>query len=1572
MCLAGTVPAAPASPGNRLAYLHESDPFYPGLNSPKLTAPQWIGEPGVEAAVILAVDDMKDVAKYETYLRPILNRLKQIDGRAPVSIMTVAVTPQEAQLQTWLKEGLSIDVHTLTHPCPLLQQSNFDAAAQVVHGGTDLLSFIPGNHPVAFRMPCCDSMNSASPRFFAEIFNRASPNGKFLTIDSSVMNILTPKDTSLPRSLVLDADGGEKFRKYFPTATNAVIKRSLESFATTIEDYPYPYVIGKLCWEFPAMVPSDWEAQNVHGPNSPFTVADWQAALDATVLKQGVFTFVFHPHGWIRAEQMVEFIDYAVAKHGAKVKFLTFREAQERLDKNLLAGQPLRAANGQDNGVRILDVNHDGFMDVVIGNETLRRTRLWEPAARHWRETSFPAALSTGDGQGNRADAGAQFGVLRTNGLPTVFYRTELGEGAWHFDGREWSEDKSFFNGLRLPDGRALYTRESRRDRGVRLRDADNDNVCELLVGNESQNAGFGWSVAEKSWKLLPYALPSGSAIVDGTGRDHGLRFVDLNGDGFDDVVFSSPTRFSVNLFVPVEKRNVDWKLGWTLEFRAGQRGGPDEIPMIARGGAEPNNGAWFHSGTMWVQNEDTAKLPGKVQRLTFDQLLSESGPPPKSPAQSLAAMRVKPGFKVELVAAEPLVKDPVAFDWSADGKLWVVEMGDYPLGVDGKGTPGGIVRFLEDTDGDGSYDKSTMFLEGVNFPTGLMPWGKGVLISAAPDILYAEDTDADGKADVRKTLFTGFAEGNQQHRVNGFDYGLDNWIYGANGDGGGVVKSLATGKSFDISGRDFRFRPQDSAFQTQAGRTQHGRHRDDWGNWFGGNNSTWGWHYFLPEQYLARNPHLAVKAVRQELANYPDNKRVFPISPAMRRFNWPDAVNTLTSGCGVAAYRDNLFGVEFATSLFICEPMNNLVHREVLRPDGVTFTSTRAADEATSEFLASADNWFRPVFLKTGPDGALYIADMYRLVLEHPEWIPKEVAKRTDLRAGQDKGRIYRVFPETSKTRKPLQLDRLDAANLVAALDSPNGWQRDTAQRLLVERQAKTAAPRIEVLAEENPNPKVRVQALGTLDGLKSLRPEFLVRALADAHPAVREHAVRVSEPLLAGSSALAAAVLKLADDPEIRVRYQLAFSLGEWSDPRAGQTLVKIAMRDIDNGQMQTAVMSSAMPHARTMLDGVFTAGRAPTAALVEPLISLAVAANNADALLRATSEITRADKGKFAAWQYAAFAAMLDTLERRSLTLNRFAATARPDVRVALERLEALLPAARVVAFAIQTDVAMRLAVIRLLGHPHTGRDGDLQRLGELLRPQEPAVIQEAALASLGRATGGETAAILLSRWRTLGPALRPEVLNVLLRRTEWIQSLLAAVERGEIPANQISPAHRQKLLSHANATIASRAARLFAANNADRAKIIRQYARVSELKGVATSGANVFRQHCTSCHRLNGEGSDLGPDLSAAADKPLEALLVAIFDPNQAVESRYLNYTAVTKNEREVNGIIAAETPNSLTMHAAGGIEEVVLRSELKALNASGLSLMPEGLEAVLKPQDVADLIAYIKSVRPNSK
>src|SRR5438876_7258471 len=319
---------AHAQNGNRLAYLDEVDPYYPHKNFPKLITPQWVGEDGVEAVVILAIDDMRDPKKYEAFLRPVLRRLKEIDGRAPVSIMCNQLDPKDPQLQAWLKEGLSLECHTNDHPCPFFK-NGFAKAKDTYDKCVDLLNEIPGNKPVAFRMPCCDSLNTPSPRFYAEIFNKTTKRGKYLSIDSSVFNVFTANDPELPRDLVLMPDGTERFRKYLPRD---------RTFVNTIEDYPYPYVIGRLCWQFPCVTPIDWKAQHLHKPNNPQTVKDWQAALDCTVIKKGVMTMVFHPHGWIKNDQLVELVDYADKKYGKKVKFLNFREALERLTDNLGKG----------------------------------------------------------------------------------------------------------------------------------------------------------------------------------------------------------------------------------------------------------------------------------------------------------------------------------------------------------------------------------------------------------------------------------------------------------------------------------------------------------------------------------------------------------------------------------------------------------------------------------------------------------------------------------------------------------------------------------------------------------------------------------------------------------------------------------------------------------------------------------------------------------------------------------------------------------------------------------------------------------------------------------------------------------------------------------------------------------------------------------------------------------------------------------------------------------------------------------------------------------------------------------
>jgi putative membrane-bound dehydrogenase-like protein len=1474
-----------AGDGNRLAYLDECDPYYPNRNFPKLITPQWVGEEGVEAVVVLAIDDMRGHEKWEKFLRPILERLKKIDGRAPVSIMTCEVDPKDPHLQKWLKEGVSLECHTIDHPCPLLQGGNFEKAKSTYDRCVDLMASIPNNKPVAFRVPCCDSLNTPSPRFYAEIFNKTAPKGNFLQIDSSVMNLFTANDPDLPRELVLERDGSERFRKYLPRD---------RTFVNTIEDYPYPYVIARTCWEFPCVTPSDWSAQHYHKQQaSPITLRDWQAALDCTVIKQGVFCLIFHPYEWSTPQMIVDLIDHAVAKHGAKVKFLNFRECLERLNKNLLDNAPLRnSAKDSKKIAEVTPLTGSQFIGVNISEGKNYQERRWVQVGAKPEWMVCPCESE-----------------------------------------RETSSEFVYWGRISL---------------GADI----------ILIYNYKGNVTFWPCRLDRGRPNIKFTLPQGAKLGE-VNNDHGLRFIDLDGDGFDDVVFSNEKEYGIYLFTDMEH-------GWSRKVMAGKQGEPGALPPIAINGK--NNGFFVHGRSLYWQNEHTNLLKDHVDRRSFNELLQNEEPKAKSPEASLKSIQVKPGFTVELVASEPLVQSPIAFAWGPDGKLWVVEMGDYPLGLDGKGKPGGRIKVLESTKGDGKYDKATVFLDNLSFPTGVLPWRKGVLVTCAPDIFYAEDTDGDGKADKKEVLYTGFVEGNPQHRVNSLVWGLDNWIYVANGDSGGRIKSVKTGKTLDLGHRDLRIRPDTGEMDAVTGTTQYGRSRDDWGNWFGNNNSNPLWHYVLDDHYIRRNPHVAPPDPRVHVPVVPGAARVYPISRTLPRFNDPQGANHFTSACSPVVYRDELFylavGMDPAANaagspswVFISEPVHNLVHREVMSPRGVTFTSRRAEDERESEFLASSDNWFRPTMIQTGPDGGLWIADMYREVIEHPEWIPKDWQKKLDLRAGADKGRIYRVVPVGIKPRAIPRLDKLDTAGLVAALDSPNGWQRDMAQMMLLWRNDKAAVPLLEKLAKESKRPLPRLHALCTLDGLSILEPAIVEKALKDSHPGVRRHAARLcGEP--GGVSPSLDDLSKLVNDMDPQVRLQLAYALGGFEHPRASKALGQLALHNPEDQYLLAAVLSSVgRANLELTLVAVLEGSKkaAPPEALIQQLLRLASALGDAEAMTTLVGTLAEPDQGKFASWQYRTLAAALDAAGKAD---ERWSAH--------LKRLAKLFAAARQVAADDKAPLPNRSAAIGVLGRGPDHQAEDVKTLASFLTPQAPAELQTAAVNALSHLSDANLPKLLLEGWKAYGPALRSQVLDVLFRRQEWVKAVLDAIEKKDILAIEIDAARRQRLLQQKNAELRKRAESLFAGVvNPDREKVVESYRPVLTTKGDPKRGAQVFAKICATCHRFQGVGEEVGPDLASLGDKSPEALLVAILDPNRAVEARYIAYMAVTKSGVNYTGLLASETGNSVTLVSQDGKKHTILRTELEALSSTDKSAMPEGLEKDLKPQDVADVIAHLR-------
>ncbi len=927
--------------------------------------------------------------------------------------------------------------------------------------------------------------------------------------------------------------------------------------------------------------------------------------------------------------------------------------------------------------------------------------------------------------------------------------------------------------------------------------------------------------------------------------------------------------------------------------------------------------------------------------------------PPPRSPAEALRSFCVKPGLRVELVAAEPMVQSPVAIDFGADGKLWVCEMRDYPTGIDGNWKPGGVIKVLEDRNGDGRYDLATAFLEGIPFPTGVMAWRKGVLVCAAPEIIYAEDTDGDGKADLRRTLFKGFSTENYQARVNGLAYGLDNWVYGANGLIGGTIHGLVSGREVNIGGRDFRFKPDTGEFEPASGLTQQGRVRDDWGNAFGGNSGLLIQHYPLPDHYARRNPSVAAPSPAVVLGR-DDGSRLFPASRTLTRYNHPESANHVTSASSPLIYRDSLLGPGYYGNAFTCEAVHNLVRRMILKPDGVTFAGRRAADEQDSEFLTSTDNWCRPVQVRTGPDGALWVVDMYRFVIEHPRWISPEQLATLDVRAGADKGRIYRIVPEGQPLRRVPRLDALATHELAAALESPNGVLRDNVQRLLVHRADLAAVPVLEDLARSSSRPEVRAQALAALEGLHALRSSLLQQAVRDEHPGVRREAVRLSEPWLEKDPALARSLLSITGDPAVTVRYQLALSLGEWSNPAAGRALGRIAIRDDSDLWVRAAVLSSSAHHAAAVLEQAVASSdhRSPSLMLIEPLIATLARSGDRQTIASVFATIRGADGAATVdtPWRIGAVAELLDAVRDETMA-------GEPAIR-------AFIDSARKLAGNHSATPGDRVIALRLLGRIPADRAADREWIARQLDSSEPIEVQLAAIRSLMRLDERPSAEAVLARWGQLGPAVRVATLDALLARDTSAKVLLAALEQGRIAPLEIDAAHRERLLSNGH-EVRRRAAAVFGTLGiGPRQAVLTAFAKAGTLRGDPERGKRTFQRVCASCHHFDGIGHEVGPDLAALTDTSPDALLTAILDPNREVDARYASYSAALKDGRVLTGLIAGETASAIILKRQEGQFDQILRADLDEIATSGRSLMPEGLENDLKPADLSDLFAFI--------
>jgi putative membrane-bound dehydrogenase-like protein len=936
----------------------------------------------------------------------------------------------------------------------------------------------------------------------------------------------------------------------------------------------------------------------------------------------------------------------------------------------------------------------------------------------------------------------------------------------------------------------------------------------------------------------------------------------------------------------------------------------------------------------------------------------------PLAPEAELATFRLADRrLTIELVAAEPELDSPVALCWDADGRMFVAEMIDYP-----RGPSAGRIRRLEDADGDGRYERATQFAEGLSFPNGVLAGQGGVFVTAAPDLLWLRDTDDDGRADERQVVFTGFGEGNQQLRANGLAWGLDNWIYGANGRSDGNIRrpNDPPHKAVSIRGRDFRFRPDGSRFEPTSGQSQFGQTRDDWGNRF----LTWNTipirHALFDQAFLDRNPRLSVFGVR-DIADKADPGRLFPTSPRPQTFNRErtDYYNALA---GLTIFRGDALGREYEGNAFVGESLTNLVHRRLLTPEGASFVSRRG--EHDREFLTSTDPWFHPVFLTVGPDGALYVVDFYRRWVEHPAFVPEAQREGVDWRQGSGRGRIWKVSrrERTWPPRPAPRMTRLSTSDVARFVDSPNGWLRDTAQRVLVERRDPLAGPLVRAIILQSRIPQAKLNALGTLDGLGLLDDSTLLRAMDDAEGHVRQYAVRLAAPRLATSVALRDAALKLADFPHPLVRFEVARSLASVEGPQKVAALVTLANLEADDPDTPVAIVGSLGRSAGDVLAGLLESDRGwrenpsngQTWLLSEAAAAIAGSEDHTQ-LAKCLALVARSDPASVGPGDLAVLSGLAQGLADRGQALRETVEA--PNQRLAAQRtaLAVLLVAARGMALDDDESLAHRLVAVDVLGQldPSAG-----QVFLDLLDPRHAQSLQSAAAGAVA-GLDAATATAMFGGWARLTTGTRRALLAAAPRSTVATAALVAAIEQGTIQPGELDAATRDALRAVRDAPLAARIKQLLRDEPAaDRAAVIARYQPALALEGDRMRGGEIFHKQCLSCHSVLGRGHHVGPDLSGSGARAREALLADLLDPNRQVSPDFVGYTLVTDEGRVLSGLLVSETATSVTLRRAEGAQDFVLRTQIDELRATGKSLMPEGMEQNLSLQDVADVLDFL--------
>jgi putative heme-binding domain-containing protein len=935
--------------------------------------------------------------------------------------------------------------------------------------------------------------------------------------------------------------------------------------------------------------------------------------------------------------------------------------------------------------------------------------------------------------------------------------------------------------------------------------------------------------------------------------------------------------------------------------------------------------------------------------------------------------MTVPPGFTVEVVAAEPDIVNPVAMTFDERGRVWITESFEYPRREPGPGRD--RVKVLEDTDGDGRMEKVTIFAEGLNIPSGIAVGHGGVWVANAPDILFMQDTDGDGKADKQEVVVTGFGRDDTHELPNSLTWGPDGWLYGLNGVFNGS-RIEQNGNVFDFTCALFRIHPRTREFQLFAEGTSN-----PWGVAWDTEGSAFLsacvidhlWHLTESGYYIRQGgPYPPFTAPQGSIVKHKHQKAAY---------------------CGIHFFDSDAYPAEFRERLYMGNIHGNCLNVDVLERDGSTYFATPRED-----FLSANDAWFMPVVQKTGPDGCLYVLDWYDRYhcYQDANFDPAGIDRL--------KGRLYRIRYQDTPRAPKFDVGSESAPQLIERLHSGNVYYRDVAQRVLSERNDPQARAELEKLVLNASTPrKARMHGLWALIGTDSLTPRFHLALLNDADPGFRAWGVRAAGNFGKVDDAIRDKVIALASDPAPDVRLQVAIAADKLQGVDTLPLLLTVLRGSGDDKLLSHVVWQNLHPllekHGDRYLELAFADNyrtSQPVIAILPRVIDRILAGHNHAAISTLVKTLAAEAQADPVALEKC-FATLTARLATRAITpdqLEPLKAQIDPLVQKILSGApsEPIYPHAALLAATWKDPRGIEI-VRNLLSSGEQAPPRRLQALVALIAADDEAIVptvtaffakpdahsvalRAGALSSLSHVDDAWVAEVILAHYDKLEPELRPRAIELLTERGVWAEQLLDAIGRNEIPSTALNANQVRQLLARGDAALTekvqARWGTIRETRDPHREEVIGQMRSfLRKTAGDPNAGQQVFQRICGQCHKIHGEGQEVGPDITLNGRNSFEQLLSNVFDPSLVIGASYQARTVVTADGRVLTGLVAEDSPQQVVLKVQGGKREVVPRDEIEAMKVSALSLMPEDLEKQLKPQELADLFAFITLDKPPS-